>query len=134
MRKFLLGLVIGLSFLGLSVYALSTFLVTQGGTGASSFSPNSLIVSGSTATGALIASSSPTVNYIYASTTNATSTFKGGINAGIVAIGTTTPMSGGGLIVSGNEQHWGGYAHFGNSTSNFPCNSIGAICRSFRKF
>lgn len=61
---------------------------SQGGTGRSSFSPNSVVMSGTTATSSLIASSSPTVNYITATSTNATSTFpRLSITTGISLLG-----------------------------------------------
>ena len=59
---------------------LRVFQTIQGGTGASSFTPHTLISSGTTSTGALTSTTSITVGYINATST-ATSTFGGGINA-----------------------------------------------------
>src|SRR3990167_4443074 len=53
--------------------------VSQGGTKSSSFSINSVLVSGTTTTGALTASSSPSFGYLIATSTTATSTIAGGL-------------------------------------------------------
>lgn len=77
--------------------------VANGGTGASSFGQGWLYSSGGT--GALAASTSPTVNYLTATSTTATSTFAGGVAAltnkfvvqqtsGRVGIGTASPSTG----------------------------------------
>src|SRR3990167_4127472 len=55
------------------------FTISQGGTKSSSFSPNSVLVSGTTTTGALVASSSPSFGYLIATSTTATSTIQGGL-------------------------------------------------------
>jgi len=68
--------------------------VRQGGTGTSTFSADSIIVSGATATSSLSASSSPQVGFINATTTNATSTFAGGMTIGnALHIASTTATS-----------------------------------------
>ncbi len=67
--------------------SLGTVGVANGGTGQTSFGQGWLHTDGTTFT----SSTSPTVNYIYATSTTATSTFQGGINvAGFVRIGTNT--------------------------------------------
>jgi hypothetical protein len=69
-----------------------TLAVNQGGTGANTFGQGWIYSSGGS--GALAASTSPTVNYITATSTTATSTFAGGavfaLGGGSVVIGTTT--------------------------------------------
>ena len=55
------------------------FTISQGGTKSSSFSPNSVLVSGTTTLGALTASSSPSFGYLIATSTTATSTIQGGL-------------------------------------------------------
>jgi hypothetical protein len=69
-----------------------TLGVGSGGTGATTFGQGWIYSSGSTS--ALAASTSPTVNYITATSTTATSTFRGGavfaLGGGNVVIGTTT--------------------------------------------
>ena len=56
-----------------------SFGVFQGGTGAATFSANSIIVSGTSALNPLTASNTPMVSAINATSTGATSTFNGGI-------------------------------------------------------
>ena len=65
------------------VQATSTLAINNGGTGASTFGQGWIFSSGA---GALAASTSPTVNYIVATSTTAFNTF-----AGKVGIGTTSP-------------------------------------------
>ncbi|MCX6719208.1 MAG: hypothetical protein NTZ38_02425, partial [Candidatus Taylorbacteria bacterium] len=66
--------------------------VTNGGTGATTFNQGWIFSNGGT--GVLSASTSPTVNYITATSTTATSTFAGGVTfAGIVGIGTSSPQA-----------------------------------------
>ena len=83
------------------VSATTSIGVNYGGTGVSSFGQGWVYSNGGT--GALSASTSPTVAYIYASSTSATSTFAGAINVagstgfsvlqnGHVGIGTSTPV------------------------------------------
>jgi hypothetical protein len=60
--------------------ASSTLGVYRGGTGASTFGQGWIFSNGGV--GALAASTSPTVNYIYATSTTATSTFAGGLQVG----------------------------------------------------
>ncbi|MCH7535232.1 MAG: hypothetical protein IH948_05735, partial [Bacteroidetes bacterium] len=61
------------------VEAISILRVQQGGTGAGEFSANTLLVSGSSSTTAMQATSSPTVSWLTATDTGATSTFYGGV-------------------------------------------------------
>jgi len=100
------------SSLNLSIPLASTtgtLTVANGGTGASTFGQGWLFSNGGT--GALSASTSPTVNYITATSTTATSTFAGGLTAGgstglsvlqngLVGIGTSSPQAL--LAVQGN--------------------------------
>jgi hypothetical protein len=60
-------------------YLTGTLPVTNGGTGAATFGQGWIYSSGGT--GALAASTSPTVNYIAATSTTATSTYAAGISA-----------------------------------------------------
>ena len=65
--------------LNLSNQVTGTLAVTNGGTGQTSFSQGWLGINDS---GAFVSSTSPTVNYITATSTTATSTFAGGLTAG----------------------------------------------------
>jgi hypothetical protein len=79
------------SSLGLNVSALSgTLTVTQGGTGAATFGQGWIFSSGGT--GALSASTSPTVSYLVATSTRAS----------IFPYASTTAVSASGIIYSGN--------------------------------
>ncbi|MEK7134521.1 MAG: glycine-rich domain-containing protein [Patescibacteria group bacterium] len=69
---------IGTALVDLTTDITSTLLVSSGGTGASTFGQGWLFSSGGT--NALTASTSPTVNYLTATSTTATSTFAAGIN------------------------------------------------------
>lgn len=64
------------AFVTSTAFGSTPVLVTAGGTGNTSFPSGSFIMGNGT--GALAASSSPTANYYFASSTTATSTFKGG--------------------------------------------------------
>jgi len=65
----------------------STLRVPQGGTGQSSFPPNALLATGSTASSTpLVATTTPTFNNFVATSTTATSTIEG-----FLTIGTSTP-------------------------------------------
>ncbi len=64
------------------------------------------------------------VGNITATSTNASSTFLGG-----VGIGTTSPYSA--LSVVGNIAQKGKLAHFGSTYSTVPCDSFGAECLEF---
>ena len=55
-------------------------VVPQGGTGTSTFSINGIIVSGTSSTSPLTASSSPTVGWVYSTSTTITSIFNTGVN------------------------------------------------------
>ena len=92
-----------------AVSATTSIGVLYGGTGAITFGQGWLHSSGGTS--ALTASTSPTVNYLTATSTTATSTFAGGAlfatGGGNVGIGTTSPwarldLDQGGLRVFGN--------------------------------
>jgi hypothetical protein len=85
---------------------LRTLQVQQGGTGRSTFPLGSLLVGN--LTGGINSTTSPTVGYITATSTTATSTFVGGATfatgGGNVGIGTTTPsrlftVSGSGIVI-----------------------------------
>ncbi|MEO8637952.1 MAG: tail fiber domain-containing protein [Candidatus Taylorbacteria bacterium] len=71
-----------------------TLGIANGGTGATSFGQGWLFSSGGT--GALSASSSPTVAYLTATSTTATSTFAGGIRASCFSVDGITCITGGG--------------------------------------
>src|SRR3990167_170416 len=81
MKNFIYGILIAIIFsLTLAGVAYSvSFTVFQGGTGAATFSANSIIVSGTSALNPLTASNTPMVSAINATSTGATSTFNGGI-------------------------------------------------------
>lgn len=81
---------------GQQLGAFAPVSVPAGGTGFSSTSINSFIVSGPTATSSLRATSSPTVGYITATSTTATSTFANGINllGGCLRVGGSCLTSG----------------------------------------
>lgn len=94
----------------LQLGAVSIFQVFQGGTGAGSFSPNSIITSGATATSPLTATSS---NPLYigslVATTTATSTFAGGVSMTGLAISGNTGCAqfGAGGYLTGNTVNCG---------------------------
>lgn len=69
-----------------STFSLGTLTVPNGGTGATTFGQGWLFSTGGT--GALAASTSPTVNYLTATSTTATSTFAYSINATSGAVAT----------------------------------------------
>ena len=87
-------LVLGIAIFGHA--AVTTLIVPQGGTGVNGLPANALVISGTTQTGALSATSSPTVGWIYATSTTATSTFSGGIvvSGGNIRISTLTACNG----------------------------------------
>ncbi len=100
-----------------------TLGVARGGTGATSFGQGWLYSDGGT--NSLAASTSPTVNYVTATSTTATSTFYGGLSAasslyvllnGNVGIGTSAPLAkfdvNGNLILSGSNS----YLNFGSTS------------------
>lgn len=117
-------------------------VVPQGCTGVSAFSPNGVITSGTTATSPLVASSTPSVVSINATSSAATSTFAGGISAarivttGNVGIGSTTPAQA--LSVTGigafsnfvysRKENSGNFACLGGCTaSTFPGTAGSAV-------
>lgn len=138
--RFLIGVLAGVLLTAFGVAsALSVFVVPQGGTGKAAFSPNSIIMSGTTATSALIASSSPVVGIITATSTTASSTLANGISltrgcffyqgacltAGgsgtVTSIATTYPVLGGTITTTGTlslafgtttQNFWGAYNNF----------------------
>ena len=92
-RKLVKGLLLGALLLIVMGFTRNTFSqqlgaeppvlkVRQGGSGFSSTSPNALLATGSTASSTFRATSSPTVGFIFATTTTATSTFLGGVTVG----------------------------------------------------
>lgn len=83
-----------LAWLGIYASVHAQVNVNQGGTGKISFPGNSLIYSDASSFQRLQATSSPTVSYIMATSSTATSTFLGGIFAnGLVGIGTSLPTA-----------------------------------------
>ncbi len=78
---------------------VNALTVANGGTGASAFGQGWIYSTGGT--GALAASTSPTVAYIYASSTTATSTFMGGVQ-----IGGTSGSSDAGMQFGPDENAW----------------------------
>ena len=107
-KKFVYEIVaLAVFFFGIAgfIYAATVLPVPQGGTqvGQNGFPINSIVVTGtSTQTGQLSATSSPTVGWIYATSTTATSTFSGGLlaNQGLVVNNGGTTINNG-LTVSG---------------------------------
>lgn len=80
------------SFSSAGVLSLTSALtVSNGGTGASTFGQGWLHSSGGT--GSLTSSTSPTVNYVTATSTTATSTFSGGLSAAYLNITGTSATS-----------------------------------------
>lgn len=78
MKKVIIGLIGAILGTAFVAYGATILFVPQGGTGASSFGQGWVNSSGGTA--ALSASTSPTVNYLTATSTSATSTFAFGIS------------------------------------------------------
>ena len=79
MIKKIILFLLGSLFFGSLAYALDTLTVPQGGTDAGSFSSNSVIVSGTTTTGALSASSTPSLFRLIATSTAASSSIVYGL-------------------------------------------------------
>src|SRR3990167_10544993 len=90
MKKLIIGILTGGFIIGGIALAADPFVfrILQGGTNTSSFSPNSIVVSGTTTTSALYASSTPSLSRLIATSTSATSTIQYGLK--ILTVGLTS--------------------------------------------